>query len=122
MVADFFISAHRHDMLGELYVRRGGRFTPNFLLNLTITPLGVVNCYFYFVSACTCTKSAIIYGSGFFISAHWCDMLGKLYVRRDGRFTPIFLLNLTITPLGVVELLFLLCWCLHLHHTRYHLW
>ena len=53
-------------MLGKLYVRRDGRFTPNFLLNLTITPLDVVNCYFYFVGACTCTKSAIIHGSGFF--------------------------------------------------------
>ena len=27
MVADFFISAHRRDMLGELYVRRDGHFT-----------------------------------------------------------------------------------------------
>ena len=43
-----------------------GIFMLIFLLNLTITPLGVVNCYFYFVGACTCTKSAIIYGSGFF--------------------------------------------------------
>ena len=102
MVADLFISAHRRNTLGELYVRRDGRFTPKFLLNLTITPLGVVNCYFYFVGACTCTKSAIIYGSGFFISAHRHDMLGKLYIRRDGRFTPNFLLNLTTTPLGVV--------------------
>ena len=89
-------------MLGKLYVRRGGHFTPNFLLNLTTTPLGVVNCYFYFVGACTCTKFAIIYGSGFFISTHMRNMLGKLYVRRGGRFTPNFLLNLTTTPLGVV--------------------
>ena len=35
-------------MLGELYVRRDGRFTPNFLLNLMTTPLGVVGRYFYF--------------------------------------------------------------------------
>ena len=53
-------------MLGELYVRRGGHFTLNFLLNLTITPLGVVGRYFYFVGVCTCTKTAIIYGSGSF--------------------------------------------------------
>ena len=66
MVAEFFISAHRRDMLGELYVRRGGHFTLNFLLNLTITPLGVVGRYFYFVGVCTCTKTAIIYGSGSF--------------------------------------------------------
>ena len=66
MVADLFISAHRRNTLGKLYVRRDGHFTLNFLLNLTITPLGVINCYFYFVGACTCTKSAIIYGSGFF--------------------------------------------------------
>jgi hypothetical protein len=58
----------------------------------------------------------------FFISAHRRDMLEKLYVRRGGHFTLNFLLNLTITPLGVVELLFLLCWCLHLHQIRYHLW
>ena len=90
MVAYFFISAHRRDMLGKLYVRRDGRFTPNFLLNLTTMPLGVVGRYFYFAGACTCTKSAIIYGSGFFISAHRRDMLGKLYVRRDGH------LNLTL--------------------------
>ena len=90
MVADLFISAHRRNTLGELYVRRDGRFTPKFLLNLTITPLGVVNCYFYFVGACTCTKSAIIYGSGFFISTHRRNMLGELYVRRGGH------LNLTL--------------------------
>ena len=90
MVADFFISAHMRNMLGELYVRRGGRFTPNFLLNLTTTPLGVVNCYFYFVGACTCTKSAIIYSSGFFIFAHRRDISGEVYVRRDGH------LNLTL--------------------------
>ena len=90
MVAEFFISAHRRDMLGKLYIRRDGHFTLNFLLNLTITPLGVVNCYFYFVGACTCTKSAIIYGSGFFISTHRRNMLGELYVRRGG------LLNLTL--------------------------
>lgn len=62
----FFISAHRRNMQGELYVRRDGRFTPNFLLNLTTTPLDVVGRYFYFAGSCTCTKSAIIYGSGFF--------------------------------------------------------
>ena len=90
MVADFFISAHRRDMLGKLYVRRGGRFTPKFLLNLTITPLGVVNRYFYFVGICTCIKSAIIYGSGIFISAHRRDMLGELYVCRGGH------LNITL--------------------------
>ena len=66
MVADLFISAHRRNTLGELYVRRGGHFRLDFLLNLTTTPLGVINCHFYFVGACTCTKTAIIYGSGFF--------------------------------------------------------
>ena len=90
MVADFFISAHMRNMQGKLYVRRDGRFTPNFLLNLTTTPLGVVGRYFYFVGACTCTKSAIIYGSGFFISTHRRNMLGELYVRRGG------LLNLAL--------------------------
>ena len=88
IVADFFISAHRRDILGKLYVRRGGHFTPIFLLNLTITPLGVVELLFYFVGACTCTKSAIIYSSGFFISAHRRDMLGELYVRRGGHLNP----------------------------------
>lgn len=90
MTADFFISAHMCNMLGKLYVCRGGHFTLNFLLNLTTTPLGVVGRYFYFAGACTCTKSAIIYGSGFFISTHMRNMLGKLYVRRGGH------LNITL--------------------------
>ena len=59
MVADLFISAHRRNTLGELYVRRGGHFRLDFLLNLTTTPLGVINCHFYFVGACTCTKGAV---------------------------------------------------------------
>ena len=122
MVADFFISAHRRDMLGKLYVRRGGHFTLNFLLNLTTMPLGVVELLFYFVGACTCTKSAIIYGSGFFISAHRRDMLGELYIRRGGRFTPNFLLNLTTTPLGVVDRYFYFFGGESLYHIRYHLW
>ena len=51
--------------------------------------------------------------------------LAPAVIPNDGKQTPMrghftlnFLLNLTITPLGVVELLFLLCWCLHLHQIR----
>lgn len=90
MVADFFISAHMRNMLGELYVRRDGRFTPNFILNLTTTPLGVINCHFHFAGRTPVPNPLSFMVVDFFISAHRRDILGKLYVHCGGH------LNLTL--------------------------